>query len=366
MWRSCFLVAGIVATTVAEAQELPAPAPGPAPAGVARPARKPAGRPPRRGDVGTFVLRDGRRIDGELVVSSEHGDVIALPEGRREFLPGRSVVAVVPKDDRFLTAWDALPPDGVVVRLRDGSVVEGRLLEHGGETVELQGLAGERRSLGVDEVAEAVVPEGPLPSLRSRAAVARTRALWTPTAFLLEPGEMLATSSELLTAWLAAGVLPVAMLSAGTTVPAGYARDFGSNVSLDAKVGFEFLPWLHVAGGVSSYLSSEGDLVSGYLALTAGWPDRYLTLFAGPPPPGAHRLGHFGDRIFSAAACWRLGPRLALLGEGWLGRASRKEMLGALGARFLWSRFSLDVGAATATAEALVPFLALSFTLLPP
>ncbi len=316
--------------------------------------------------MGTFVLRDGRRVSGELIVSSTHGDVIALPEGGREFLPGHSVVAVIPKDDAFLTTWDALPPGGVVVRLRDGSLVEGRLLRYGGESVELESPAGERRSVGADEVAEAGVPGGALPGLRSRAAVARTRALWTPTAFLLEPGEMLATSSQLLTASLAIGVLPMAMLSAGTTVPAGYASDFGSNVSLDAKIGFDLLPWLHAAGGVSAYLSSEGDLVSAFLALTLGWPDRYLTLYAGPSPAGAYRLGHFGDQIFSAAASWRVGPWLALLGEGWLEASREQEMLGALGARFLWSRFSLDVGIATAPAEAFVPFLALSFTLLPP
>lgn len=367
MERSWVLVAGLFAAAAAEAAEPLGPAPPQAPAQTpAATSPEPARRPPRRDDEGTFILRDGRRLVGRLLTTSSLGDVIALAEGGRAFLPGNSVVAVIPKGEPP-PAWAALPPDGVLVRLRDGSVVEGKVAGRGEETVEVESGAGERRSLLVDEIAEAVVPGGPLSGLRSRAAVAQTRALWAPTAFLLRPGEILATASALQAASVGVGILPVAMLSAGTTVPASYARDFGTNVSLDARIGFEVLPWLHVAGGAEAYLSTEGDLLSAYAALTAGWPDRYLTVFAGPPPPGAQHLGRFGDQIAAAAACWRLGARVALLAEGWLGPASLgHEKLGALGARFLWDRFSLDVGAATAAAETFVPFLSLSVDLRSP
>jgi hypothetical protein len=322
---------------------------------------------PRRGDKGTFTLSDGRTVEGELLTTSDFGDVIRLSSGQRLFLPGHSVrSAQVERRALELPPPNAgLAPGEVRVFLRDGGTVQGRLVARDDDAVRVEVAAGELLAIGPGRVDAAWTSAGRLPRLRGGLDPARTRALWSPTAFLLEPKEI-AFGAEMLSLSLSAGV-PFVTISAATTLPVAYADTFGANATLALKAGLDALSWLHLAGGAQAYLSSKGNLASLFAAVTVGADDRYLSVYAGPPPPGAELLGRFGDRIVSAAGAWRVLPRLALLAEGWVGAdGGAHEGLGGAGLRFVSRRLAIDGGALYAPASGFVPFVSVAFTVYAP
>lgn len=312
-------------------------------------------RPAFRGDEGIFLLREGGTITGRLLTTSDNGDVVELADGSRTFLPGHSILGLLAPEG-----------DGVRVVLRDGRVVEGRLVEGSGETVRLE-AAGARIDLPARAVREARGQEGRLALARGLVDPARGRSLWAPTAFALDPGEISLAAGPLPSPAVSAGLLLGLGLSAGTTLPVWYADGLGTNGTLGASLSLTILPWLRAAGGIEAYFSSKGDLVSAFAATTVGSEDRYLSLFAGAPPAGADRLGGYGRRIVSAAASWRPWSSVALLAEAWRGiDGQRHGTLGALGARIFAQRVALDVGLAASGEGRLFPFLSLASTVRAP
>jgi hypothetical protein len=326
-------------------------------------------RPPReavRGDEGFFQLRDGRVVEGRLVSSSDAADIIALPGGERLFLPGHSVVSVAPVRERPPLEAQGLEEDEVRVTLLDGSELRGRLLARDDEGLRVRLLSGEVRALRAGEYRAAYQRDGRLPRPRAHLDAGRTRTLWAPTALALDHGEV-ALTSELLGVALAAGFFDHFALSAGTTLPWGYGKPAGGNLRLTGRAVASLLPWLHLGGGVDGFVSSPGTVVNAFAMVTLGSEEGFLSLYSGPPATGAGRLGPLGDRVHSAAGYWRVGSRLALLAEAWRGQgAGGTGTLAALGARWVGRRFSVDAGLARSSAGTILPFASLAVTLFAP
>jgi len=319
----------------------------------------------RRGDHGRLHLRDGQVVEGRLVTVSDDGDVVDLVGGKRRVFPGHAVVEVEPIIEP--DPWAGLREGEVRAILYDGPAISGRLLRREAGTIEVEEANGARRSIRSDEVRVLYGPAGPLPPLRSGTSPARTRNVWAQTAFILDPGEVTLTSSQLLTAQASAGLFRWTMFSAGTTVPVGYASDAGGNATLRLTVGARVQPWLQVAVGMEAWLAAEGNVISTFGAATilgeAWWGSAYL----GPPPTCVDRLGNFGQRIFALSAGWRLTPRLSAVVEAWSGLVAggNDQLLSAAARIRLWG-LHVDAGVLTATGAPLVPVLSISGTLVSP
>lgn len=350
------------AAPVARADDAAAPAAAPA----AEPAPAPLPRrEARRGDEGTFFLKDGRTVEGKLLTTSDNGDVIEQAGGKKLFLPGHSVLGVVPRPPP--KPWAGLAPDQVRVELTDGTRVEGRLVERGEDSLLLAPAEGPPRRVFREEVAALYGPAGFLPRPRGLVDAARARALWSPTAVPLDLWEVTAGVNPNLAATAAAGFWGRTTLTATSTLPLWYASDFGASGALSLKASLRPLPWLFVAGGGEAFASGDGIVGSLFAAVTAERGPATVSLYAGPPPAGAWRLGAFGDRVFTAAASYRLQPRLSLLAEGWVnGGKEGRSGLGALGVRWFDRRFSVDAGLATAPDQALFPFVSFAFLVTAP
>ena len=324
-----------------------------------------ARRAARQGDRGLLHLRDGRVLEGRLVTSSEAGDAVELADGKRRVFPGHMVVEVEPLV--VPEPWDGLRVGEARAVRYDGSVVTGRLLDRDVGRLELEEAGGARRTLRADEVKLLYGPAGPLPALRSGMSPARVRAIWAQTARVLDPGEVTFTSSQILTAQAAASLWHRTMFSASTTIPAGYASDSGGNVTLRATYGVELVPSLHVAGGVEAWLSTRGDVISLFGALTWGDEARWGSVYLGPPPTAAQRVGNFGDQLVSISGGWRFTPRLAAVVEAWSGlRRGDRDLLVAAAARLHVWNLDVDAGLLTSSGARIVPVLAISGTLVTP
>jgi hypothetical protein len=383
MSRLAFLAA-IAASALARAQETPAApadprveqAAPPAPADTRAEPVAPVAAPPtpravsavpeavrsapRAGDAGVLLLRDGSTLVGRLVTTSDYRDVVVLEDSSRAFLPGHSVVAVLPKES------SGLSPGSVRVFLRGGRVVEGPLAAWDDDAIRVAHL-GEPVVLPSEGIRRVYGPTGRLPLPRGAVDPARTRAFWAPTALMLDGGEVAAEASGFPSAAIAVGLEDRLTISAATAVPVWYAREVGANGTLSAKLGVSTLGWIHAAGGVEAYLSREGNVVDVFGAVTAGTADLNVSVFAGPPPPGAARIGDFGDRVVAVSGAWRIDRRVALLAEGWLGESgSASSLLGAAGARLFWKRIALDLGVASTRSDPVLPFLAATWTVSAP
>lgn len=361
---SALLLTGTAARGDDAAAAPATPAPGAASTATATAATAEQARLPRRearrDDEGTFFLGDGRTVEGKLLTASDNGDVILLPDGKKLFLPGHTVVGVAPRLPP--KPWEGLKEDQVRVELTDGTRLEGRLVERGEDAIVVAPAQGAPRRVFREEVAALYGPAGFLPRPRGLVDAARFRGLWSPTAVPLDLWEVTAgvNPNQLVTA--SAGFWGRTTLTATTTLPFGYARDFGASGALSLKASLRPLPWLFVAGGAEAFASREGNVGSLFAAVTAERGPASLSLYAGPPPAGAWRMGGFGDRVVTAAASYRLLPRLALLGEGWVNAGKEgRAGLGALGVRWFDRRFSVDAGLATAPDQALFPFVSFAF-----
>lgn len=320
------------------------------------PIRARDGRPARRGDVGTFVLANGQLVEGRLLTSTALGSVIRRDTGERLFLGAGELVAVVPPGG---TAWGGLEDGEARAFLEDGRVVRGRVVDRTSRTLVLETPEGQV-ALAADELRDAYSTGGGRLRLLGRADVAAQRAVWAPTAFTPAPGAVTLSSAQLLQTSVSVGLPLGVVASASTTMPAWFASELDWNGSLGVRVGREVVSGVHVSCGAVTFLSGEGRLASVTASATVGSRDRYLSVYGGPPPASADALGAFGDRILAVSGGWRVARRASVIAEGWLGpEALGSERLGAIAARFLGSRFSVDLGAAYAPARGVLPFLGL-------
>lgn len=332
------------------------------PTAAQRAPRASDGRPAHRGDVGTFFLADGRHVDGTLVSSSDLGQIIQLASGGRLFLPPRSVVAVVAAGAP--TPWAGLEGEAARVFLRDGRIFDGRIVSRTPDALVLDVVGPGQLRFAADDVREAFGTGGEPIRLHGSVDVAASRAIWSATAFTARPGELTLSSSQLLQTSMTLGLPYGIAVSTSSTAPIWFASDVGWNGSVSARLGRQILRLLHASGGAAVFVSERGTLVSAFGMAAVGSRDRFLSVYAGPPPPSADALGRFGDRVFTASAGWRLARRVSLLAEGWLGPPSLgSESLGAAAVRLLGRRVNVDLGAAVTPARGIVPFLGLEVTL---
>jgi hypothetical protein len=315
-------------------------------------------RAPRRGDRGTFTLGDGSTVEGTLLTTSDHGDVIELPDGTRRFLPGHSVVAVVPA--REPSPWDGLAPGRVRVRLRGGDLLEAPLLERDAGSLVVEDPPGSRRVIRADEVLAAWVPGARLPQLRTGTGVARTRGLLSPSALPRDPGEVAVSTWELTGARVEVGLPVGATLGASVGLPVAFATGDGVSGSLDVRYTWRPAPAFHLTGGLEAWVDQRSYLVSALVAATAGNERGSLTVGIVPTPTGAFRLGRFGDRVATVHGTWRARGGVSVIAEGWLGLGDRRDLLGALGARYERGRVAVDAGVLSGPRERLVPYLAVT------
>jgi hypothetical protein len=330
-----------------------APAPGGSTA--AAPAES---RPPRRGDRGTFTLADGTTVEGTLLTTSDHGDVIELPDGTRRFLPGHSVVAVVQAPEP--SPWDGLAPGRVRVRLRSGELLDAPLLERDGGSLVVEDSPGGRRVLRAVDITAAWIPGARLPQLRTGTGVARTRGLLTPSALARDPGEVGVSAWELTGLRVEVGLITGATLGASVGLPVAFASGEGVSSSLDVRYTWSPARVFHLSAGVEGWVDRRSYLVSALAAATVADERGSLTVAIGPTPTGAFRLGRFGDRVASVHGGWRVHGAVSVLAEGWLGLGDRRDRLGALGARYERGRVAVDAAVLSGPRERLVPYLAVT------
>ncbi|RMG07124.1 MAG: hypothetical protein D6731_24355 [Planctomycetota bacterium] len=130
----------------------------------ARPAADAGHPPPHR-----VVLRDGERLDGEVLRGGPEHFVVALPDGRQRLVfrrrvlsvrrsPGGAAAGAPPEGARLAGPGGAARPPEVVFSLRGGRSLRGRLVSEDRSSLEVQLPGGARVRLrrvdvvGVDPV----------------------------------------------------------------------------------------------------------------------------------------------------------------------------------------------------------------------
>lgn len=346
-----------------------APIPGPAaPAGSDAPdaAGDPALAPVRRGERGVFRLRGGGTIAGTLVESGPARDVVELESGDRLVLAAGSIVGRARDLPRAGRAPEAPPQPGVVrVFLKDGRTVHGTLLSRDGGGVRVRTPDGQELALGAGEIRDVLV----LDQLRADRGGPPDPALGSyvtlPSAFRLRGGQLRLRASAAEPGTVALGVTDWLEIAGGATAPlfvgAGSSPLGGA---ADATVHRAVLDWLSASGGVRVFGERAGTSAVLHAELTAGTPAVNATLYAGPPLPGAGRLGSFQEVVCGLGGAGRLTAHVAILAEAWVTpRTEAPEAAGAVALRVLGTSLALDGGLLLSTDRTLAPWLALGWTI---
>jgi len=240
----------------------------------------------------------------------------------------------------------------VEVRLRDGSVLYGRIVERSETRLVLVTASGVRLDLDMVQVASirAVTARGgdgrywtPDPNA--------TRLFFTATARPLAKGEGYVSSYFLFFPMVAYGVTDRITLAGGTPIVPGL---LGELWYFAPKVTLLNREKLSVAVGALGFWfpeAADGASVGiAYAASTFGSPDRALTVGAG--------WGYFSDEgttEFSSRPVFMLGGErrtsasVKLISENWLAfDGGNMDGIVSGGVRFIGSRLSADLGMGTA------------------
>ncbi len=241
-----------------------------------------------------------------------------------------------------------VPADtGVEIRMRDGSVLYGRVVAQDANIVTLVTAAGARLDL----------PRGQILSARVT-GVARedgsywpddpnaTRLMFTSTARPLARGQGYVSSYFLFFPMLAYGVTDRFTLAGGTPVIPGL---IGRIVYLAPKLTLIEREKLSFAVGALGFFAPEdvaaGSVGIAYGAATYGSRDRALTFGAGWGYLAASGTSDLSNRpMFVLGGETRTGRGVKLITENWLGFDDGVSGLGSAGIRFIGQRFSSDLG----------------------
>ncbi|HET9553744.1 MAG TPA: hypothetical protein VFP50_12315 [Anaeromyxobacteraceae bacterium] len=339
---------------------------GAAPAAAA-PAVEAAARP-----QWLLYLRDGRVLRGEVVDrGADSLTLIVTKTGERLVL----VDTLVRRVDGPPLPPRCQPGDGrlLVAVMKDGRSVTGRLTRRCEGAFTLEDEAAHPVELREDDVRSLGAPGGepsaglpPAPEPPSapwRADVARGRMLASPTGLAPAAGELVLSTAQAQVA-LEAGVLPWLSLSAATTPQLAYARALGDNATVSAAAGGSWR-WLHGRAGVRGDFGAGGfSAAYVYGTVTAGGPDRNLTVYAGPPLPGAALAGTFRDRILAVGGAWRLASWASAATEHWVALDGGRDTAHALAFRFMAEPIAFEVGGIGVTgAGRWLPWLGVSWRL---
>jgi hypothetical protein len=307
-------------------------------------------RPARPGDEGLFVLQSGATLAGRLVTSGPDGDLVELVGGAR--------VKLAPGTLRGVAVTEASaqepPAEWLRLYLRDGRVVEGRVLERKAGAARLSTREGEELEVALADIrteedfsTRRVHRGGP-------ADAGSGRYLNVPSAFLPGARQLVVGVSATLQPSLTLGLTSWLAATVASALPALTAEGLGGNAALALQASAPLLPWLRLSGGTQLFRSRAGNLGQLSGGATLGDEDLHLTLHAGPPLPWAVRLGNFGDATVAAGGTWRFSSYGAVVLEVWGGR---KDQLGAAAYRHQLDRFSFEIGAMASTIGQAAPWL---------
>lgn len=244
----------------------------------------------------------------------------------------------------------AEPPVGadVVVVLKDGQVVKGRLVSADPEVVTLES-SGARLTFPRAAVRELAVP-GSDAALGPRSRDPnRTRYLYSPSGFMLRRGEGYVSQTELFITSAAIGVTDWLTLQAGTVLPVVVYSPKDTPLLLAAKLGGSPTPWLHVGAGFQTLLLPSVDEAPGvglaFGVVTFGDEDLHLGISAGPPFAISKGTSSLGNVIVSVSGTWRVARSVALVTENWFLPIDGETKVLASGAvRFIGDRLGVDAG----------------------
>ncbi len=181
----------------------------------------------------------------------------------------------------------------------------------------------------------------------------RTRYLFSPSAMMLNKGEMKFSQKELLWSSYSVGIAKSFSLEVGGAVPLWFIEEGeGINILLAAKGGGHIKGPLYLAGGILTFSLPVSQTFIGlpFGSATFGNTDYHGTFSASVPffiEESNFKIGEF--YWFALCGNARLSSRVSLISENWIFRINNEffddtEFVLNLAVRFLGRRFSTDVG----------------------
>lgn len=254
---------------------------------------------------------------------------------------GRPIAA-----DAQVTGAPAAAADTVYeVRLRDGSVLVGRIVSDAGATLTVQTQAGLTLTVQRDQVVSITERSG----RRADGGAALqdphgTRLFFAPTARAIPKGEGYFGVYELFFPFVSYGLTDRFTLSAGTPIIPDY---IGQIFYLAPKYEVVRAPGASAAVGVLALFAPQEELDGSagliYGVGTFGNPDRAVTVGATVPFVATSEDSDLGnDPVFMVGAESRVGLRTKLLTENYVVPGEGSLISG--GIRFFGERLSADFG----------------------
>ena len=262
-------------------------------------------------------------------------------------LPGSSAPAPAATPDATASVPVPTPGQPVVVLLKDGQKLKGKLVSQdaSGVTIESSGArmqfpAASVQGLAVpgSDAAEGAWPRDPN----------RTRYLYSPTGFMLQQGEGYVSQTELVLTSVGLGLTDWLTLQAGTVIPVLFYEPSDLPVVVALKAGGSLSDHVHLAGGFQAFtVPAQVEGAYGFLfgTLTLGTEDLNLGVSAGPPfalGSGTKELGHV---VVTVSGNWRVSRSIALVSENWLFQVDGStEFVASAAVRFIGDRLGVDAG----------------------
>lgn len=259
-------------------------------------------------------------------------------------LPGRAAAQV----DTIGVAADSL----YTIRLTDGSVIYGRIVERTDESVAIETQAGVRVTLQRGQI-ESMTP------LQGRVVNGEvwnddphaTRLFFGPTARAIPKGEGYFGAYELFFPFVSYGVTDRFTISGGTPI---FPEAIGRLFYLAPKYEVLRTPTASAAVGVLALFATEeltGSAGLLYGVGTFGTPDAGLTVGATVPfVAAAGESEVYSEAGFMVGGEKRLTRRTKFISENYLVPSASGALLSA-GVRFFGERLSADFGIGTAFAD---------------
>lgn len=238
------------------------------------------------------------------------------------------------------------------IRLRDGSVLIGRIISDQGATLTVQTQAGVTLTLPREQVASITRVEGRLVNGQIwREDPHATRLFFAPTARAIPRGEGYFGVYELFFPFVSYGLTDRFTISAGTPI---VPEAIGEVFYIAPKYEVLRAGNTSAAVGVLALFATEetfdGSAGLLYGVGTFGDPDGAVTVGATVPFIASSEESEVGnDPVFMAGGEWRLSPRTKLLTENYF--VPSEGALVSAGVRFFGERLSADFGVGAAVGE---------------
>lgn len=232
------------------------------------------------------------------------------------------------------------------LRLVDGTVVRGQVIERTDAVIVLRTASGVRVEVPRSQVAQermvAVRPSGEVwdedPNL--------TRLFFTSTARPLARGEGYVSSYFLFFPFVAYGVTDRITIAGGTPIIPGLLGELfyvAPKVTVVNRERFAFA--LGALGFFAPEVLDEGSIGIVYGAATVGRPDAAVTLGAGWGYAATDVGSGFSNQpVFVLGGERRISRRVKLITENWFGVNDGLSGLASAGVRFIGDRLSADLG----------------------